>query len=398
MSTEEISFVVLSEHGDPLIAHVLLRTRNGSERSPRQERFSDEEGRVSFPVPEGHEVDEIIVGATVPGFWVMRIENAEPFDRLRLSSLPMIRKPGWWLRCMNVDTEDDDRGKHIKIGVVDADFQQSAGIEHIKQTTGPTGLAIGKEGTWGHGEAVCRILADREPMAAELLSVAPGAEVVFADASNGKGGVSGFRAAIAIKQLVSQGVHLLNLSWGHTREDVHVAAALQTASEMGVLVVAAAGNEPGEERVRYPARDIHCVAAGALGLKKWGKKGTLVKYYATAALGRKGFAGRVPQVGTVYSWSECTAGGIEVAAPGIGILVQRGGEVSYALSGTSYASPMVVGVLAIALGRDREYLGMGGTSARTQHARETLKRLSQDVGMERERQGIGVPRLPKCNV
>jgi hypothetical protein len=78
MSAEQISFVVLSQDGDPLVAHVLVRIRKMSEESRRLEGFSDEQGRVTFLVPDDRNIEEIIVGAKDPGFWVIRLRALTP--------------------------------------------------------------------------------------------------------------------------------------------------------------------------------------------------------------------------------------------------------------------------------------------------------------------------------
>jgi subtilisin family serine protease len=392
---EEICFYVSDASGEPVMAEVHFWFVEEGELVKRYQT-TDDLGRVTFEIPQGIAIDRIIVGSHEPGYWVLRANDAHTFERFRLARLPTQRHPGWWLKCMNVDATNPLRGEGIKIGVVDSDFQVGDGIDHVKQVRRYSALAIGSDtGSWSHGEAVCRILADREPMAADLLSVSPGAEVFFANASNRRGRVSGLEAFQAIHELVvDHRVDILNLSWGRVDEDENVAAALAVAADQGVLVIAAAGNDPQSDRVMYPARDPNCVAVSALGSQKWGRKGTMVEGDKLESIAKKERCGRLPGLGAVYGWCGGTAGsGVDVAAPGVGILVQREGRISYDFSGTSYASPMVAGVMAIALGRDKAYLDMKRTAKRSQYARETLKRLCVNTGMAKEQQGLGVPQL-----
>ncbi|TIU03552.1 MAG: peptidase S8/S53 subtilisin kexin sedolisin, partial [Mesorhizobium sp.] len=78
------------------------------------------------------------------------------------------------------------------------------------------------------------------------------------------GGATNYDIMNAIDRAVQDGCHVVNLSLGGGAEDEAVRAAIGSALDNGVLVVAAAGND-GRKPVSYPAALPFCVAVSAAG-------------------------------------------------------------------------------------------------------------------------------------
>ncbi|MER5865180.1 S8 family serine peptidase [Kitasatospora sp. NPDC002040] len=144
---------------------------------------------------------------------------------------------------------------------------------------------------------------------------------VFTDAPDGR--VPQLDLARAVERAVQEGAHIINISGGERSQDGRAEAVLERAlrlcEENGVLVVAAVGND-GSDCVQVPAALPSVLAVGAAGpdgepleLNNWGS--------AYAANG--------------------------VLAPGLDILgAAPGGGVS-ALTGSSFATPLVTGAAAL---------------------------------------------------
>jgi subtilisin family serine protease len=80
-----------------------------------------------------------------------------------------------------------------------------------------------------------------------------------------------------------------------------------------------------------------------------------------------------------------------VSAPSVGVVLNSGGQISD-LSGTSFASPIVAGVLACELSKDASYLHSKGRK-RYENARNKLISITRAIGLDPKKVGKGVPIL-----
>ncbi|MFE6685915.1 S8 family serine peptidase [Streptomyces sp. NPDC057743] len=144
---------------------------------------------------------------------------------------------------------------------------------------------------------------------------------VFRDAQKGR--VPQLDLARAIERAVQEGAHIINISGGErtpdTQADELLARALRLCEDQGVLVVSAVGND-GCECLQVPAAVSSVLAVGALGTD--------------------GKPLKINNWGAAYRRNGVLAPGqdIEGAAPG-------GGRT--ALTGSSFATPVVSGVAAL---------------------------------------------------
>jgi subtilisin len=183
-------------------------------------------------------------------------------------------------------------------------------------------------------------------------------------------------------------VDLINMSLGAEQGSRIELDAIQDALERGTLCVCAAGNESGA--VAYPAAFSETVAISALGQLGWAPEGTLA-------------AGKLPEQtdkfgdeGLYLANFSCFGPEITATAPGVGYIStvpeQHGLSAPYAaMDGTSMASPAACGALAVLLSQDTAYQTMPRDETRAEMARTILRRRCQDIGLEPDYQGRGVP-------
>ena len=170
---------------------------------------------------------------------------------------------------------------------------------------------------YGHGTAVAGI----------ILQVAPNATIVpyrVLD-PNGEGRVSDI--ILAINDAVGKGIKVINLSLGTDSPSAALNAAISSAIKKGAMVVASSGNS-GDSNVTYPAR-----ASGEM---------------------QKVFGGGLISVGSVNvgggkSPFSTYGSSLDVLAPGEGVTTMFPGNQRTSATGTSFATPMVSGAVALAM-------------------------------------------------
>ena len=192
--------------------------------------------------------------------------------------------PGWNYVDDNADTDDVAAG-------LDADVD---------------GVA---DSAVGHGTFVSGLVA----------LVAPDARILPQRVLNSDGTGSIFAVAEAIRDAVTGGADIINLSLGTAQasESNLLRDAIKAAAESGVLVVAAAGNDGSRDR-QYPACEDKVIGVGALARDNT----TLTAFSSRGAF-------------------------IDVAAPGEAIVgpIPGGGYARWA--GTSAAAPIAAGQAAL---------------------------------------------------
>jgi subtilisin family serine protease len=158
---------------------------------------------------------------------------------------------------------------------------------------------------------------------------------------SGSGGDAGL--AEAIVYAADQGADVINASWGRRGASQVVGEAIDYAHALGVVFVAAAGNDGDESSNHFPASFPNAIAVSALDAED-----------QLAEFSNFGFK-------------------VDLSAPGVGILSLQASTGDYfPLSGTSMAAPHVAGVAALVLARHPELT--------SDQVRQILRASATDLG------------------
>ncbi|GAA3099835.1 hypothetical protein GCM10010520_51580 [Rhizobium viscosum] len=232
-----------------------------------------------------------------------------------------------------------------------------------------------------HGTHVAGIVGARSAGGIDIAGVAPGVTLrsyrVFPNAG---GGATNYDIMSAIDRTVQDGCHIVNLSLGGGTEDEAVRAAIGSALDNGVLVVAAAGND-GRKPVSYPAALPFCVAVSAAG---WtdsfpptsSESSDIAKPSGSNLSFLGGFSNFGPQ--------------IDLTGPGVGVVSTLPGGTFGVMSGTSMASPALAGFAAYLLAANAPILALTGAS-RSAALKDKLFEAATPLGFGRDYEGFGLP-------
>lgn len=174
----------------------------------------------------------------------------------------------------------------------------------------------------GHGTVVAGVLAATGNNGVGNVGAAPGATILPVKVLDADGNGSDSVVAAGIAYAVIAGADVVNLSLSGTDQSPVLLRAIESAVAAGVVVVAAAGNDP-SGATQYPAAYAPEVP-GLLSVSATDDDGALADF---------------------SSWADSvtlSAPGVDLVGPGIS------GSASYvAASGTSVAAPLVSGAAAL---------------------------------------------------
>lgn len=312
----------------------------------------------------------------------VKITNAESISNVELENTNQFK-------YMNVgDTLNTYTGKGVKIAVIDTginasheDFYDSEGKCIIsnksayfssgdfssKPHTMDLGFTNGKndvssyEGllnglsdySGGHGTHVASMISSQINGVGSV-GIAPDAELIFIKCANEKG-VFPSRNWIngAIEYAIEVGADIINLSiqsyavsdikygsstsgTGYTDAPSAYASSIKKAWDNGIIIVSAAGNY-NTEYASYPANNDNVICVGALADSSFNSK---------AAYSNYGNGGTKADA----NGNQVACGNIDLVAPGGGYGANAKSNNSYSDSswgGTSFASPLVAGAIAL---------------------------------------------------
>ncbi len=288
----------------------------------------------------GHEIDVVVVDTStpVPEIRTERVTGAEYIAMaadgdpdtavapqtvyVPLAADP-VRNLQWQLDEIQVDDVWDDgiTGDGITIGIVDTGV-----VGDDMNLVAATDFTGGAPGKFEHGNTVAAIAAATRDNGLGGIGVAPGASIVSAKVC-ADGSCASDDIARGILWVIGQGATVVNISLGGP-PSAAVAQVIDYAISEGVVVVAAAGNsscstaytvgcDPTVDNVAYPAAFGNVVAVTATNSSGaspyWTSKGRRTT----------------------------------VAAPGESLWYSTNGLFGSNGSGTSFASPVVAGIVAL---------------------------------------------------
>lgn len=314
----------------------------------------------------------------------VRITNAESISNVELENTNQFK-------YMNVgDTLTTYTGKGVKIAVIDTginwsheDFYDSEGNCIISNksayfsssdsstTKSPHTMNFGttngkndvssyedllnglSDYSGGHGTHVASLISSQINGVGSV-GIAPDAELIFIKCANEKG-VFPSRNWIngAIEYAIEVGADIINLSiqsyavsnikygsstsgTGYTDAPSAYASSIKKAWDNGIIIVSAAGNY-NTEYASYPANNDNVICVGALADGSFNLKATYSNY---------GNGGTKADA----NGNQVACGNIDLVAPGGGYGANAKSNNSYSNSswgGTSFASPLVAGAIAL---------------------------------------------------
>lgn len=235
---------------------------------------------------------------------VTTVEKAVDSAQLQQTYLDQSRIPTYWKYS---------RGKSdIRVAIIDdaIDTKHSEFKNVIYKTTTISGIRKPDD----HGTHVAGIVAAAQD-GKGIVGVASGVKLIGADVFDGDY-ASSIDIGDGILYAIAQGADVINLSLGQYEFDPYMEAALKKAEANNIVVVGAAGND-GRNKLLFPASMKSVVGVGAVGTL--GRASTFSNY------------GR----------------GLNIMAPGEGVYSTLVGNKYGYLDGTSMATPMVSGVIAL---------------------------------------------------
>lgn len=223
----------------------------------------------------------------------------------------------WKIQAQDAWNKATGKGSGIKVAVIDTgislihpDLVVSGGVNVIQ-----TGRSYNDDN--GHGSHVAGIIAAQDNSIG-VVGVAPKVSLYAVKALDRNG--SGYISSIikGIEWAIANDMDVINLSAGFDSDSQILHDIITKATNVGIVVVVAAGNSgSSEDTVSYPAKYDEVIAVSA-----------------------------TDQNNSIASWSSRGVE-VDVAAPGENILSAYLGK-SYAMeSGTSMAAPFVAGVVAL---------------------------------------------------
>ena len=223
-----------------------------------------------------------------------------------------------YIKWLGGGEDRDNLGAGVKVALLDSGVDLShpmlAGVS-IKQTN-----LLGNDGEEGkgHGTALASVMAGTT---SGVQGIAPRSEILSYRVIDKTGKTDSYTVASGIVKAVQDGARVINLSLGTEHGSDVLKRAVEHARESGVSIIAAVGNE-GEGLVDFPA-----AYDGVIGVSSVGKSG---------------------QVSSFSNYGE----GVDIAAPGVGVLTAWELQEMVSFSGTSVSSAIVSASIAAELSKD----------------------------------------------
>lgn len=212
------------------------------------------------------------------------------------------------------------KGNGIKVAILDTGVVMehpdlvNAVADHIDFT----GSSSGINDVVGHGTAVCGIVGARENNSG-VIGVAPCCSILMAKVL-GDDGCSDHKPIVAgLKWAVERGANVICMSFGTTEDIRQLHREITRAAKSCVLIAAAGNSGPRLNTIDYPAIYDECISVGAI-----------CRDMSIAPFSSRGSK-------------------VDIVAPGDDILSCYPPTGMARLSGTSFAAPMVAGVIALML-------------------------------------------------
>lgn len=297
--------------------------------------FKDEESMAAFL--EQAEAAGVRVLGSIPQLRTVRVaasgsdlssllkDGMEVDNNFRME-VPTMPDPAFWqnrnLTAFNAgvldflgvpaDTNRLQWGKGVTIAILDTGWTGHSAIPEgrVREIDLVGGTREGEYG--GHGTAVAGLVGSSNPFAP---GISPGSDILAVRVLDGSGQGDAFTLAEAILVAVDNGADVINMSLGGYGDSSLLQEAVNYATERGVAMVAASGND-GIGNLTYPAAYDSVIGVTAVDAN--GNRAPFSNF----------------------------GDGVDVAAPGYQIHALWSEDDYIYFNGTSASSPLVAGMVA----------------------------------------------------
>lgn len=249
-----------------------------------------------------------------------------PYDREDFVSMQDIQqKLGWEITAFNLPSSwQYTKGEGVRIAVLDTgvDLNHSDLIENILTGKNFINPSEPPEDDNSHGTHVAGIICASNNEQG-MVGVAPKSKVIPVKVLDRHGSGEIEHTAKGIRWAADQGVDFISMSLGSPKPLKTIEEAIKYAESKGAVCFCAAGNAGRTRQIFYPAAYPNVIGVGAIDQN----------------FDRANFS--------------CTGPDLDFLAPGVGILSTVPDNWYARLSGTSMASPFVIGVAALLLSHVR---------------------------------------------
>jgi subtilisin family serine protease len=272
------------------------------------------------------------------------------------STLSEIETIGWGQRLTHLpDAWKLTRGAGVRVAVLDTgcDILHPDLSGQIIAAKDFSGSSYGPADVQGHGTHCAGIIAAMENNEG-CIGVCPdlkqnGGGLLIGKCLNDSGVGFNSKIADAIRWAIAEKADIISMSLGSPQTSREIEIALQLATDQGIFVICAAGNDGKSDSVNWPAKSPNTVAVAAVGEDK------VVARYSS----------RGPEV--------------DISAPGSNIMSTWINNEYASISGTSMATPFVAGVAALIISKHRAEGGETPVED-VAHLRDHLTRHAIDIG------------------
>jgi hypothetical protein len=260
------------------------------------------------------------------------------------------------LEWLGITGDNSEWGKGLLIAVLDTGIESHPAFASRIRSLDLVSPGSDPSSWHPHGTAVVSTIIGNH---SRTPGVAPGADILDLRVADSNGFSNSFTLAQGIMAAADAGAAVLVISLGSDRNSVLVENAVAYAISKGSVIVAAAGNG-GREQVSYPAGNHGVISVGGVDAR-----------------------------GSHLTFSN--AGKVDIAAPGYGVNVAWPGGSSASVSGTSFSTPIVAGVVAgiMTHGGARPISGPAAVDLMLTHANE-----AGAPGPD-PRMGVGLPSVDR---
>ncbi|NVB34905.1 S8 family peptidase [Bacillus licheniformis] len=263
----------------------------------------------------------------------------------------LVQEIPWGVKKVNAFSLWTERGKQkVKVAVLDSgiDKKHKDLKGKIKGEFNAIDVTLNSDDEVGHGTAIAGIIA-AEDNSFGLVGIAPETEIYSVKVLNSKGKGSLDNLVKAIEWCLDNNIQVINLSFGLAKDKPILREAIDKAVNSGIIVIAAAGNNYGEN-VDYPA--------------------AYEKVFSINAVDRNN---------KIADFS--SKGKIDFCAPGVEIPILSPGNKYDTENGTSLAAAHVTGIVSLIL-QNNDKFGINSKDDIYKQVYSVLSEMSIDLGKE----------------